>query len=288
MSARIPTAALAALTTGVGLLLAGCTTAPAADAPLAHETQVGFGHVHAVVDLGDGTVLLGTHTGLYTLTETGALTGPADGADFDAMGLTGAGGILYASGHPGPDTPAELGAPNLGIIRSTDAGLSWEPVAFTGQEDFHVLTATADGILHGVGSSSITVRTSTDRGVTWSAGAELAPTDLAGAADGSLYATTQDGLQCSEDGGVTFTPVAGAPLLYLVETDPGGGLVGVDTDGTLWAFDGTTWERVGTAAGTVQALGVSSDGAVVLVDDRGVVWVRGAEATVVLPTEATS
>ncbi|GAA1740625.1 hypothetical protein GCM10009766_20140 [Microcella frigidaquae] len=244
--------------------------------------------MHGIVDAGDGTVLLGTHTGLYTLTEDGTATGPVGGADFDAMSLTGAGDTLYASGHPGPDTPAELGAPNLGIIRSTDAGLSWEPVAFTGLEDFHVLTATADGTLHGVGSSSITVRTSTDRGVTWSAGAELAPNDLAGAADGSLYATTQDGLQRSEDGGVTFTPVADAPLLYLVEADLGGGLVGVDTDGTLWAFDGTTWERFGAVAGTVQALGVSSDGAVVLVDDRGVVWVRGAEATVVLPTEATS
>lgn len=43
------------------------------------------------------------------------------------------------------------------------------------------------------------------------------------------------------------------------------------------------WDSVGAATGTVQALG-NADGAVVLVDDRGVVWIHGTETTVVLPT----
>ena len=85
------------------------------------------------------------------------------------------------------------------------------------------------------------------------------------------------------DGGATFTPAPDAPVLYLVETDPTGGVVGVDTDGTLRRLVGTGWENVGTTTGTVQALGVTGDGAIVLVDDRGVVWIRDTTATVLIP-----
>ena len=228
-------------------------------------------------------MLLGTHTGLYTLGEDGTVTGPVGGIDLDAMGLTATGDNLYASGHPGPSTPAELGAPNLGIIRSLDAGASWEPVAFTGEEDFHVLTVTGDGTLYGIGSSRPLLRTSSDGGQSWADGAELPAVDLAAATDGTLYAATQDGLQHSTDGGATFTPAPDAPVLYLVETDPTGGVVGVDTDGTLRRLVGTGWENVGTTTGTVQALGVTGDGAIVLVDDRGVVWIRDTTATVLIP-----
>ena len=78
-------------------------------------------------------------------------------------------------------------------------------------------------------------------------------------------------------------PAPDAPVLYLVETDPTGGVVGVDTDGTLRRLVGTGWENVGTTTGTVQALGVTGDGAIVLVDDRGVVWIRDTTATVLIP-----
>ena len=46
-------------TVTVALLLTGCSTTPAEpDAPA--STAAGFGHVHGIVDAGDGTVLLGT------------------------------------------------------------------------------------------------------------------------------------------------------------------------------------------------------------------------------------
>lgn len=284
---RLATLATFALTATTGLLLAGCTTTPTSPAPAA-DTAGGFGHVHGIVDAGNGTVVLGTHAGLYTLTEDGALTGPVGGADFDLMGLARSGTTLYASGHPGPTTPAELGTHNLGIIRSLDGGQSWEPVAFTGEEDFHVLTATDTGALFGIGSSSITVRTSSDSGTTWTDGAQLPAADLAATGDGTLYAATQDGVQASRDTGTTFTPVPDAPLLYLLEADPAGGLVGVDTNGALWRLTGTDWAQAGTVTGAVHALGVTADGAIVLVDDRGIVWIRDGEATVVLPAGATS
>lgn len=278
-----PTTRVAAIAAAVtaALLLAGCASTPSEPDAAAHGAT--FGHVHGIVDSGDGVVLLGTHTGLYTLTEDGTVTGPVGGIDLDAMGLTASGDTLYASGHPGPATPTELGAPHLGIVRSTDAGQTWEPVSFTGEEDFHVLTTTPDGVLHGIGSSSRVLRSSGDHGTTWSEGAELPAVDLAAAADGTLFAATQDGVQLSADGGATFTPAPGAPVLYLAEADPAGGVVGVDTDGTLWRLVGATWEEIGSATGTVQALGVTADGAIVLVDDRGVVWIRDTTATVLVP-----
>ena len=208
MSSNATTITAAAVAAAAGLLLTGCTPTPTAISAPAPDT--GLGHVHGIVDLGGSTVLLGTHTGLYTLTDTGDVSGPLGGADFDAMGLTADGDVLYASGHPGPNTPAELGEHNLGLIRSTDAGTTWEPVAFTGQEDFHVLTA-GDGAIHGIGSSSITIRTSPDGGTTWIDGAELPAADLTVTTDGTLYAATRQGLQESRDAGATFDLVADAP-----------------------------------------------------------------------------
>lgn len=276
-----------ALAAVAAVLMTGCSAAQGVSDAASPQTSADFGHVHAIVAAGEGAVLLGTHTGLYTLSEAGSVTGPLGGADFDAMGLAAAGGILYASGHPGPTTPAELGTPHLGLIRSVDAGATWEPVAFAGQEDFHVLTAAPDGSIYAIGSGSATVRTSADGGVTWADGAEVAAVDLAVTAVGTVHAATQHGVQESRDGGATFTPDPDAPLFYLLEADPSGGLVGVDTDGVLWRSTGSSWENLGTTEGIVQALGITAGGAPVLVDDRGIVWV-GAESTVIIPARHAS
>ncbi len=261
--------------------LAGCSAAPTTTPP--QPAPESLNHIHGIVAAGDGrTVYLGTHTGIYTADDTGILAGPLGAADFDAMGLTVIGDSLVASGHPGPTTPTELGSPNLGIILSEDGGESWQPIAFTGVEDFHVLTSAPDGRLYGIGSSSNAVLTSTDRGVTWSTGAVLAAADMTVAADDALYAATPEGLQVSTDAGATFTAIADAPLLYGLETTPEGAIVGVDTDGTLWrSADGQQWEPWATAEGAVQALGVAGDGTVVLVDDRGLVWMLGTGVTIV-------
>ncbi|MBN9152390.1 MAG: exo-alpha-sialidase [Microbacterium sp.] len=278
-------AATTTVAVGAAFLLAGCTTAPAT-APPTPDMASAFGHIHGIVDLGDGTVLLGTHTGLYTINTDGVATGPIGGNDFDAMGLTGTKDLLYASGHPGPNTAQDLGSPNLGIIRSDDAGTEWKPAAFTGQEDFHVLTAAADGTVYGIGSSSPTVRASHDGGRTWTSGGAIAAADLTATTDGALYAATPDGLMRSRDGGATFSAVSGAPLLYQLEGDSAGGLVGVATDGVLWRLaTGGGWARFGTVTGTVEALGVAKDGTVVFVDDRGIVRIRGTEVIVKKLTE---
>lgn len=75
--------ALLSLSVLASVSLGGCASKPVA------EVAVEFGHVHGIVDLGGGEMLLGTHTGIYTITLTGEISGPIGGNDFDAMGITG-------------------------------------------------------------------------------------------------------------------------------------------------------------------------------------------------------
>ncbi len=279
-SPRRTIVALAAAAVAV-TVLAGCV-ASSTPSPAA-QTPVEFGHIHAVVPEAGATILVGTHKGLYRVDAEGSVEGPLGGYDFDVMGLTVTDGVLLASGHPGMDTPSEWGSPNLGIIRSEDSGQSWEPVAFTGEEDFHVLTAGPDGRVYGIGSSSPTVRISGDAGSTWTVAAEVAAADLAVTADSTVYAATQSGLFASQDNATTFGPVTDAPTLYLLDA-AGDELVGVDTDGKLWRRSGqTAWTPIGTAQGTVAALGLAPSGVVYIVDDRGIVALDGDQATTILP-----
>lgn len=157
------------------VILTGCG---AAEAPESGPPVIE--HVHAVAEAPTGDALLiATHNGVFTVHADGALAGPVGGHDFDAMGFTVAGRTLFASGHPGPSTSPDLGEGNLGIIRSDDGGQTWAPVAFTGVEDFHVLTAGPDGTLYGIGSSGPELLTSVDEGVTWSRGLQLDAVDIA-------------------------------------------------------------------------------------------------------------
>lgn len=264
---------------GLLLLLAGC----AADAPHTAGPPV-ITHVHAVAAAPHGDdLLLATHEGIFTVGADGALAGPVGGHDFDAMGFTVAGGALFASGHPGPTTAPELGEGNLGIIRSDDGGETWEPVALTGVEDFHVLTVGPDGTLRGIGSSGPELLTSTDEGVTWSRGEPLPAVDLA-VTDAGVHAATESGLLRGDLAGSGFAPVVDAPLLYSVDAREDGALVGVDVEGTLWeTADDGAWARVGATEGPVQALGAIGAERIVLVDARGVVEVTPAGERVLVP-----
>lgn len=269
MRSPIVTTTAATLALGIAGLLVAC--APATAPTSSAKTADPFGHVHAIVARGAET-LVATHTGVYVLDEQGAVTGPLGGFDFDAMGFTATADSWFASGHPGPATPAELGAPNLGIMRSDDEGESWASTAFTGIEDFHILTADADGTLYGIGSSSPALRTSSDSGVTWTNRAVLDSVADVAVSAATLYAATESGLLRSADGGETFAPVADAPLLYSLETWGGQDLVAVSTDGVLWRLTAAGgWERIGNASGRVQAISGAAEGAVLLADDRGIV-----------------
>jgi len=257
-------------------LVGGCSTDPVAAPPA--EAGMTFQHIHALVPEEDeGSLLVGTHEGLYRLTIDGGgfatVDGPIGGLDFDPMGFTVVAGTAYASGHPGPTTPDTFGSPNLGLITSADLGETWTNLSLTGATDFHDLTVrlNGDGLPHvfGIDPSNERIQRSLDGGVTWSDGAEIVARDIVVYGD-TLFATTPDGLATSEDGGLTFRVDATAPPLYLVATDQSGTIAGVDTSGTLWTrLVGQNWASGETVEGTPQALAV--DGTrIFLADDRGI------------------
>lgn len=270
--------AAAALAASPLLVLAGCATSVPAEQPTASPQ-----HIHTIAATpGSDDILLATHEGIWIVDDTGSLTGPLGDFDFDGMGFTITDDAWFASGHPGATTPAELGSPNLGIIRSDDQGQSWEPVAFTGQEDFHVLEAATDGTLYGIGSSSTAVRRSTDEGRTWSVGAEIEAVSLAATSDGRLFAATPSGVLVSQNSGVSFDPVPDAPTLYLLDA-VGDVLVGAGIDGNLWRMtDAGQWEQLAATDGAATAIAATDSGAL-MVDDRGVVRLDGEQTIIVLP-----
>ncbi|MCR8670231.1 F510_1955 family glycosylhydrolase [Agrococcus sp. HG114] len=282
-----PRSSMLLILSAFALALSGCAQAPASSpgGPAAPPQADALSHVHGIGTVeGDAAVLLATHTGVYRVDAAGSTSGPLGGNDFDAMGFTVVDDALLASGHPGPTTPAELGSPNLGIIRSDDGGLTWRPVSQTGVEDFHVLTAAPDGTLYGVGSTAPNVRSSPDGGSTWSAGAALPVADLATGANGALYAATEDGLQVSTDGGGSFSLVPDAPLLFQIAGSADGMLIGAGTDGLLWrSLPGGGWESGEPFQGRLQALAAGEGTDVLLVDDRGLVRVGDGGASVILP-----
>lgn len=241
-------------------------------------------HIHGVAaDPRGDNLFVATHAGIFTLTPAGTISGPIGGHDFDAMGFTVLDDALFASGHPGTQTPAELGAPNLGVIRSDDFGETWSPIALNGTTDFHVLTAGPNGTLHGIASDSVDLLVSTDDGQEWTRGATLAAADLAATNDG-LYAAAEEGLLVSTDNGVSFTPVADAPLLYTLDSRPDGSLAGIGTDGALWSQNTEgTWERLDALQGAAQAFTVLDDDLFVVVDDRGIVQITPDDTTVLAP-----
>ncbi|MGW2354044.1 WD40/YVTN/BNR-like repeat-containing protein [Actinacidiphila glaucinigra] len=89
---------------------------------------------------------------------------------------------------------------------------------------------------------------SNDQGRTWQQGPQEAIGDLAAHAGQpqQLWATTQDGLKLSKDGGRTFTPVTGAPALAAIDRPTEDLLVALTPDGhVMTSRQGTSWSKRG-------------------------------------------
>lgn len=255
------------------LVLTGCTVGDPPSTGADHASPAA--HVHAIVaNPAEDGFLLGTHEGIYTASADGQLGGRVSDVVFDAMGLTAVGGELLASGHPGSRSPAEWGTPNLGIIRSTDAGQSWESIAFPGEKDFHALAAGPAGTVFGVASDSVELLASEDRGETWSStGASLLSFAMAVDATGRVIAVTSDGLQVSANDGASFSPWSEAPSLVTVSTSRDHQrVVGVDTKERIWVTTAGAqqWTQMGTVHGTAQAIAITDTGDILVVDDSGI------------------
>ena len=258
--------------------VSGCggspTTAPAAtESPGAPATSTGtgpvpagseWGHVHNLTLDGD-RLLLGTHEGLWEQS-SGQPARLLSDPPFDVMGFALSGQLMLASGHPGEgqDLPADLG-----LRQSTDGGTSWTGVSLEGQVDFHRLSA-AGAVVLGLSAHDGRLLRSTDGGRTWTGLGSPALFDLAlDPADADhVVGTTELGPAMSSDGGATFEPITGAPLLALLAWTRKA-LYGVTPDGGVHSSTdgGSTWQVTGSVPGQPAALAADAGRVVVLAGD---------------------
>jgi photosystem II stability/assembly factor-like uncharacterized protein len=179
------------------------------------------------------------------------------------MGFTVTGPNRFlGSGHP--DGREDL-PPFLGLIRSTDAGRTWEPVSLLGERDFHVLEAMGSRV-YGYGSDFDSQRASLlvsdDQGHAWQ---ERTPPEplISLAIDPSdatrLVASGERGTYASDDAAKSWRPLGGDPgllawsdtgTLFVVRPD---GWVSRSTDA------GATWEMAGNIEGQPAAFESAAD-----------------------------
>jgi photosystem II stability/assembly factor-like uncharacterized protein len=167
------------------------------------------------------------------------------------MGFTVVGPDRFlGSGHPDfqkdPDLP-----PLLGLIKSEDAGKTWEQVSMLGEADFHVLEAVG-GRVYGFDSSNERLMVSEDGGRSW---AEYSPPEplislaadpddakrILVAGERRLFTSSDEGRRWRAVRGFTGLLAWPAPnRLYLITID---GAVRVSGD------SGKRWRQVGEIGG---------------------------------------
>jgi BNR/Asp-box repeat len=223
------------------------------------------------VDPKDGTVILGTGLGLFRLDKgakeaervIGELAGP-DGSGQISSNLVvryAGPGELLASGHP----EGSGGLPeNLGIIRSRDAGNTWEPVIELGVSDYHILQAAGKRVV-GVKVDETDIQVSPDvtSGFQPRTPPDM-PLDVAFDPQDPkrmVVATKQGTFTSANEGGswrardaIATDQLAWLKSDVLYRGDPGG-IIKVSADG------GESWKDAGSVGMPINELAVDAGGA---------------------------
>ena len=252
---------------GCALWLGGCGGDDKAqgeqDPPAFTVNDAGAVHVHGLgINPGDGSLFIATHTGMFRAADGQTRARRVGGTFQDTMGFTVVGPDHFlGSGHP--DVRDKL-PPFLGLIRSADAGRSWQPVSLLGKRDFHVLEA-AGSRVYGYGSDFETreqgLLVSQDAGRSWEERDVPEPLIALAIDPGDpdrLVASGERTVSQSEDGGRSWFPVdAPAGLIAWDE-----GLTIVDADGVVHAAQdlGRRTRPVGNIDGQPAALESGPDG----------------------------
>jgi hypothetical protein len=238
--------------------LVGCssTSADETSTDLATADEQVLGHVHGLgVDPADDALYVASHFGIFRVKD-GKRERVADRWQ-DTMGFVVVGpGHFLGSGHP---DPRENLPPSLGLVESTDAGESWEPVSLLGEADLHSIEH-VDDTTYAYDSTSQSLISTSD-GQRWDTIVQLLPLlDIAvdpGDAD-TVYMATGDGELLRSAKGGEPSPVRDAPTLVAIDWEVDGPLVGVRPDGTVMvSADGRTgWQKAGVLDGPAEALDV--------------------------------
>lgn len=240
--------------------------------------HAGMEHVHGLgVNPADGTLHVATHRGVFRVTDGGA-TRVGQGQQ-DTMGFTVIGDNHFlGSGHPAP----ESGGPgHLGLIESTDGGVTWQTLSLEGEADFHALRYRHDTV-YGFNSTSGTLLVSPDK-KSWDDRGQVTLRDFVVSPSDRdvLVASGERGVMRSTDGGRTWKAGAGKPVL----------LLDWPTADRLWALGlngevmrsgdgGDTWSDLGAVDGVATAFAVhettlyvaTQDGAIQRSTDEGKTW----------------
>lgn len=250
------------------LLSAGCsstgTEREGADPTTPEESP--FGHVHGLgVNPADGRLYVASHMGVFEQTDRG-FDRVADRWQ-DTMAFTVAGPDHFlASGHP--DLREDM-PPHLGLIESTDAAETWEPLALEGEADFHVLELAGDR-LYGYNSLTQTLMVTEDR-ESWSEvlAAPVLDAEADPADPGSLVLSDPRGQLMSLEAGGQPQPLPDSPRVGILDWPDPGVLVGLGPEGEVWVSNGgDRWEQAGVVPGSPQALTATSE-AWYVASDRG-------------------
>jgi hypothetical protein len=220
-------------------------------------------HVHGLgINPKDGALFVATHTGLFRAPKGEPRAKRVAGRFQDTMGFTVVGPDRFlGSGHP--DGRERL-PPFLGLIRSGDAGKSWQPISLLGKRDFHVLEAAGKRV-YGFGSDFDSREqdflVSEDGGKSW-ATREVPEPLLALALDpdnsNRLLGSGQRGLYLSEDAGRRWQQIEG-PAGLVAWTEK---LIAVDLNGAVHSADdpGRRPRPIGEIGGQPAALDTGPDG----------------------------
>jgi hypothetical protein len=223
----------------------------------------GVEHVHGLLAGSDGTLVMGTHHGLYRVGSDGTAT-VVGATRHDLMGLVRADdGTLLASGHPEPGSTL---ADPLGLIASDDGGLTWKPRSQQGEVDFHSLAVRGERM---VGLSSEALMFSADEGRSWTSKGPTVAWSLS-IDTRDIWAAGAAGLMHSADDGATFAGVPDAPRLGLGTAANDATAWGIDLDGVVWVRPASAWERVGTVGG-VEALAAIDANTAYIVQEKSLV-----------------
>lgn len=148
----------------------------------------------------------------------------------------------------------------MGLIESTDGGVTWREKSLTGTADFHGLQV-AHGSVYGYNSVDGEFMVSADqrqwerRSRTTIGAFAVSPTD-----GETVLAVGRDGLQRSTDGGRSWQPVPDAPAVGLLAWDHTG-VWAVAPDGAVWSSSdgGGQWQRHGAVPGEPHSFAVQDD-----------------------------
>lgn len=191
---------------------------PLAAAAASHRLDPLLLHVHGLSFSSDGRALIvPSHNGLAVYRDGNWFEESGFTRDFTGFSVTER--AMYASGHPSTDARR---AAYFGLLKSTDDGKTWQPLALAGEADFHLLAAGfRSGAIYAVTQTSNSLMPSPglyvtrDEGRAWRrAAASGLSGELHGLAAhpanaGTVAAATDRGLYLSHDAGERFRRLEG-------------------------------------------------------------------------------